>query len=94
MYDRYSIDPSTISYVETHGTGTKLGDPIEIQALTDAFRKYTERTQFCAVGSVKTNIGHTTPAAGSAGLIKLLLSRASANSAFVALRRGEPAHSI
>ncbi|PEM82433.1 polyketide synthase, partial [Bacillus wiedmannii] len=73
VYDRYGISPETISYVETHGTGTKLGDPIEIDALTDAFRKYTTETQYCAVGSVKTNIGHTLAAAGVAGLIKILL---------------------
>ncbi|MEK1831002.1 polyketide synthase [Priestia megaterium] len=73
VYDRYEINPETISYVETHGTGTKLGDPIEIDALTDGFRKYTTQTQYCAVGSVKTNIGHTLAAAGVAGLIKVLL---------------------
>ncbi|MGV7003195.1 type I polyketide synthase, partial [Priestia megaterium] len=73
VYDRYEINPETISYVETHGTGTKLGDPIEIDALTDGFRKYTTQIQYCAVGSVKTNIGHTLAAAGVAGLIKVLL---------------------
>jgi acyl transferase domain-containing protein/acyl carrier protein/SAM-dependent methyltransferase len=74
IYDRFHIDPSTITYVEAHGTGTKLGDPIEVDALTDAFRKYTSKKQFCAIGSVKTNIGHTMAAAGAAGLIKVLLS--------------------
>ena len=63
----------SIGYVEAHGTGTALGDPIEIAALTQAFRKSTERKRFCAVGSVKTNIGHADAAAGIAGLIKVIL---------------------
>ncbi|HEY2322106.1 MAG TPA: SDR family NAD(P)-dependent oxidoreductase [Thermoanaerobaculia bacterium] len=74
VYERYGIDPSTITYVEAHGTGTKLGDPIEIDALTDSFRRFTKAARFCAVGSVKTNIGHTLPAAGMAGLIKSVLA--------------------
>ncbi|MCP4932787.1 MAG: hypothetical protein GY927_00975, partial [bacterium] len=74
IYQKYGIDPSEISYVETHGTGTKLGDPIEVEALTESFRTHTEARQYCAVGSVKTNIGHTSAAAGVAGLIKVLLS--------------------
>ncbi|XYH98675.1 SDR family NAD(P)-dependent oxidoreductase [Sorangium sp. So ce1128] len=73
VYDRFGIDPSTITYVEAHGTGTKLGDPIEIQALTEAFRPYTDRRQYCAIGSVKTNVGHTLTAAGVVGVIKVLL---------------------
>ncbi|MDP4181232.1 MAG: beta-ketoacyl synthase N-terminal-like domain-containing protein, partial [Bacillota bacterium] len=73
VYDRFEIHPEEISYIETHGTGTKLGDPIEIDALTDAFRKYIDETQYCAVGSVKTNIGHLMAASGIAGLIKLFL---------------------
>ncbi|MBO0856872.1 MAG: SDR family NAD(P)-dependent oxidoreductase [Chloracidobacterium sp.] len=73
VYERYQIDPDRISYVEAHGTGTKLGDPIEVQALTEAFRKRTKREGYCAIGSVKTNIGHTLTAAGIAGLIKVLL---------------------
>ncbi|MFV0821631.1 KR domain-containing protein [Tatlockia micdadei] len=68
------IDPESISYVEAHGTGTKLGDPVEIAALTKAFRHYTAKKNFCAVGSVKTNIGHTDVAAGIAGLIKTILA--------------------
>ena len=68
------VSPETISYVETHGTGTELGDPIEIAALTQAFRKGTQRKACCAIGSVKTNIGHLDPAAGVAGLIKTALS--------------------
>lgn len=67
------IDPGTISYVETHGTGTALGDPIEITALTQAFRAGTNKNEFCAIGSVKTNIGHLDAAAGIAGLIKTAL---------------------
>ncbi|MCB0196766.1 MAG: SDR family NAD(P)-dependent oxidoreductase, partial [Anaerolineae bacterium] len=74
VYRNYGLDPSEITYVETHGTGTKLGDPIEVEALTESFRHYTEASHYCAIGSVKTNIGHTSAAAGVAGLIKVLLS--------------------
>jgi natural product biosynthesis luciferase-like monooxygenase protein/amino acid adenylation domain-containing protein/non-ribosomal peptide synthase protein (TIGR01720 family) len=63
-----------ISYVEAHGTGTSLGDPIEIAALTRAFRKTTERAGYCAIGSLKTNMGHLDAAAGVAGFIKVALS--------------------
>jgi acyl transferase domain-containing protein len=69
-----NFDADSISYVEAHGTGTELGDPIEIGALTLAFRGSTERTQFCALGSLKTNIGHLDTAAGVAGLIKASLA--------------------
>jgi acyl transferase domain-containing protein len=68
------VDPATITYVEAHGTGTALGDPIEMDALTRAFREYTDARQFCAVGSVKGNIGHSDAAAGVAGLIKTSLA--------------------
>lgn len=68
------INPETISYIETHGTATPLGDPIEIEALTQAFRSKTDKKQFCAVGSIKSNIGHLTPAAGVVGLIKTCLA--------------------
>jgi acyl transferase domain-containing protein/acyl carrier protein len=68
------VDPRTISYVEAHGTGTPLGDPIEIEALTQAFRARTDAKGFCAIGSVKTSIGHLDAAAGVAGLIKTVLS--------------------
>ena len=68
------VDPSTITYVEAHGTGTELGDPIEVAALTKAFRATTDRRGFCALGSVKTNIGHLDAAAGVAGLIKAVLA--------------------
>ncbi len=64
------FDAETISYVEAHGTATPLGDPIEIAGLTKAFRMGTDAKQFCAIGSVKTNIGHLDVAAGAAGLIK------------------------
>ncbi|MDZ7963669.1 MAG: SDR family NAD(P)-dependent oxidoreductase [Nostoc sp. DedSLP03] len=68
------INPETITYIETHGTGTTLGDPIEIAALTQAFRNKTQKQQFCAIGSVKTNIGHLDTASGIAGLIKTVLA--------------------
>jgi amino acid adenylation domain-containing protein len=68
------IDPETINYVEAHGTGTALGDPVEIAGLTQAFRLGTTETGFCAIGSVKTNIGHLDVAAGVAGLIKTVLA--------------------
>jgi acyl transferase domain-containing protein/pimeloyl-ACP methyl ester carboxylesterase len=64
------FDPATITYLEAHGTATPLGDPIEIAALTQAFRFETEAKNFCAIGSVKGNIGHTNTAAGIAGLLK------------------------
>jgi thioesterase domain-containing protein/malonyl CoA-acyl carrier protein transacylase/acyl carrier protein len=67
------IHPETITYIETHGTATSLGDPIEIAALTNAFRPNTEKKGFCAIGSVKTNIGHADSASGVAGLIKTIL---------------------
>jgi phthiocerol/phenolphthiocerol synthesis type-I polyketide synthase E len=66
------VEAETISYVEAHGTGTTLGDPIEIAALREAFRTSTDRNGFCAIGSVKTNIGHLDAAAGVAGLIKVV----------------------
>jgi len=68
------IAPDTVTYVETHGTGTALGDPIEIAALTQAFRSSKEKKEFCAVGSVKTNFGHLGAAAGVASLIKTVLA--------------------
>ncbi|MFD7663699.1 beta-ketoacyl synthase N-terminal-like domain-containing protein [Streptomyces sp. NPDC059788] len=68
------VDGDSIGYVEAHGTGTALGDPIEVAALTEAFRQSTGRRGFCALGSVKTNIGHLDAAAGIAGLIKAALA--------------------
>jgi FkbM family methyltransferase len=67
------VDPQTIGYVEAHGTGTTLGDPIEVRALTEAFRMSTDRSGFCAIGSVKPNVGHLDAAAGVASLIKTAL---------------------
>lgn len=69
-----SVEPETISYIEAHGTGTALGDPIEISALTNVFRASTQKKGFCAIGSVKTNIGHLDAAAGVTGLIKTVLA--------------------
>ncbi|MCX8131440.1 MAG: SDR family NAD(P)-dependent oxidoreductase [Clostridia bacterium] len=74
VYDTFGINPAGIQMVEAHGTGTKLGDPIEFDALTRAFRNYTDKKQYCALGSIKTNIGHSSAAAGVGGLIKILLS--------------------
>ena len=71
--DRAGIDPRAVSYIEAHGTGTFLGDPIEIQSLARAFSKFTRDTGFCAIGSVKSNIGHLESAAGIAGVTKILL---------------------
>lgn len=69
-----NITPSEVSYIEAHGTGTELGDPIEIKALSDAFGSSSERTIPCYIGSVKTNIGHLDTAAGIIGLIKTALA--------------------
>jgi len=71
--DVAGVEPRDISYVETHGTGTKVGDPIEIKALAQAFRK-SGQTGSCAIGSLKTNVGHLDTAAGVAGLIKTVLA--------------------
>ncbi|MEO6753174.1 MAG: type I polyketide synthase, partial [Chthoniobacteraceae bacterium] len=68
------VDADSISYIETHGSGTPVGDPIEVRALTKAFRASTQRSGFCAIGSVKTNVGHLDAAAGMAGLIKTVLA--------------------
>lgn len=66
--------PETIGYIEAHGTGTPLGDPIEIEGLTKAFRAGTSANNFCALGSVKSNVGHLDTAAGVTGLIKTALA--------------------
>ncbi len=68
------VDADTIGLIEAHGTATRLGDPIEVAALTEAFRHSTDRRGYCALGSVKTNIGHLGAAAGIAGLIKAVLA--------------------
>ncbi|MCM2547868.1 type I polyketide synthase [Burkholderia glumae] len=74
-YQRSGIDPATIGYLETHGTGTTLGDPIEFRALRDAYGETSGegRQAYCALGSVKANIGHTDVAAGLAGVLKAAL---------------------
>jgi amino acid adenylation domain-containing protein len=69
-----NIHPETVTYIETHGTATPLGDPIEIEALTQSFRSQTEAKQFCAIGSIKSNVGHLVAAAGVTGLIKTALA--------------------
>ncbi len=71
--ERAGVDAADVSYVEAHGTGTALGDPIEIAGLTRAFRASTQDRGFCAVGSLKSNIGHCESAAGIAALTKVLL---------------------
>ncbi len=68
------IDAAEISYLEAHGSGTPVGDRIELLALTKAFQNFTDRTNYCAIGSVKTNIGHLDAAAGMAGVIKTVLA--------------------
>ncbi|MTJ47693.1 non-ribosomal peptide synthetase/type I polyketide synthase [Dolichospermum sp. UHCC 0259] len=69
-----AIAPETITYIEAHGTGTALGDPIEIAGLTQAFRMKTDKKGYCAIGSVKSNIGHLNTVAGVTGLIKTALA--------------------
>ncbi|QNP40683.1 polyketide synthase [Lysobacter solisilvae (ex Woo and Kim 2020)] len=71
---RAQVDPRSISYVETHGTATPVGDPIEIEGLTRAFRRGTQDVGFCRVGSVKSNVGHLVIAAGATGVIKTALA--------------------
>lgn len=71
---RGGINARSVSYIETHGTGTMIGDPIELKALTRVFHEYSEDRQYCGVGSVKTNLGHTLSAAGIASFIKVALS--------------------
>jgi phthiocerol/phenolphthiocerol synthesis type-I polyketide synthase E len=68
------VPAESISYIEAHGTGTALGDPIEVTAMTQVFRLSTEKKQFCGIGSVKPNVGHLNRAAGVAGLIKLVMA--------------------
>ena len=74
LFERTGIDPATISYVEAMAAGTRLGDAIEVQALTAAFRTFTPKKQFCAIGSVKTNLGHSGPPSGLASLFKVILA--------------------
>ncbi len=72
--DKAGVNPSSISYVETHGTGTPLGDPIEIRALSKVYGNKTNKKQLCALGAAKSNLGHLDAAAGVTGLIKAVLS--------------------
>lgn len=73
-WESAAINPETISYIEAHGTGTKLGDPIEVEGIMKAFRKYTNKKQFCGVGSVKSNIGHLDAVSGAVGLLKTIMA--------------------
>lgn len=73
-WETAKINPETISYIETHGTGTVLGDPIEVKGLTEAFRKYTTKKQFCAIGSLKPSMGHLVAASGAASMLKVIMS--------------------
>ena len=73
-YERFGIAPDSIGYVETHGTGTTLGDVVEANALTRAFGRFTRERHFCLLGSAKTHIGHTSSASGVVGLIKVVLA--------------------
>ncbi|WP_344446877.1 polyketide synthase, partial [Kitasatospora nipponensis] len=73
-WEKSGVDPATISYIEAHGTATRLGDPIEIEAIDLAFAGVTERRGFCAVSSVKSNIGHTWSVSGLVGLVKAVLA--------------------
>src|SRR2546430_2840283 len=68
------VEADSIQYIEAHGSGTPVGDPIEVRALTKAFRTFTERRGYCAIGSVKTNVGHLDAAAAVAGIIKTVLA--------------------
>jgi amino acid adenylation domain-containing protein len=76
-HDDAGVDPRSISYIEAHGTATPLGDPVEVEALTRAFRRGTSDTGFCRIGSAKSNIGHLVTAAGATGLIKTALALAT-----------------
>lgn len=69
-----NVDPEKIQYVEAHGTATKLGDVVEIEAITKAFRQFTNKRQFCAIGSVKSNVGHTDAISGLVGLVKCIFA--------------------
>jgi acyl transferase domain-containing protein/NADP-dependent 3-hydroxy acid dehydrogenase YdfG len=80
-YEEAQIEPDTISYLELHGTGTELGDPVEIEGIKSAFKKLAKingkpitKREYCGIGSVKTNIGHLEPASGIAGIMKVILA--------------------
>ncbi len=74
VYQKYKIDPEEISYVVTHGTGTRLGDPVEVNALQDTYRSLTQKKNYCALTSTKTNFGHTFAASGLLSLVSLVKS--------------------
>lgn len=71
-WKRANLPPETITYIEAHGTGTKLGDPIEFSALNEAFKQHTDKESFCAISALKSNYGHLNNAAGIAGLLKAI----------------------
>lgn len=71
---KMKVNPENIAYIEAQGSGTKIGDTIEVTALTNAFRRFTQKRQFCALGTVKPNIGHSVSSSGLASLIKVALS--------------------
>lgn len=73
-WEKADINPEDIGYIEAHGTGTKIGDPIEILGITEAYKKYTDRKQFCPIGSLKTNFSHLGSAAGIASVLKGIIS--------------------
>ena len=87
--EQAGVDPESIGYVEGHGTGMQMGDAVELAALTQAFRKRTDKNQFCAIGSVKANIGHTESAAGVAAVAKVILQMRHRQLA-PAIHAGEP----
>jgi acyl transferase domain-containing protein/enoyl-CoA hydratase/carnithine racemase/acyl carrier protein len=74
VYKKFAINPEHIQLIEAHGTATKLGDPIEVEALRESFRQFTDKKNFCALSSVKSNIGHLATAAGVSGVIKSVLA--------------------
>ena len=74
VYERHGVNPEEVEYIVTHGTGTRLGDPVEVNALYEAFKAYTQRQGFCALTSSKTNFGHTLAASGLVSLIGLVQS--------------------
>ncbi|MEE4562233.1 condensation domain-containing protein [Paenibacillus polymyxa] len=73
-WEKAKINPRDIRFIETHGSGTKLGDSLEVEALTAAFQKYTDDKSFCAISTIKSNVGHGYGCAGLAGLIKTAIS--------------------
>lgn len=74
VYDRYRINPEDIEYIVTHGTGTRLGDPVEVNALSDTFKAYTNKKGYCALTSAKTNFGHSMGSSGIVSLVSLVQS--------------------